>query len=505
MVYLLCNAQDFPYSLYDFDDQYNQYAGHHIAELNNELYVMGLAMDTSITVEGYQPERNLHLTVFDLDGKLLRSAFWNNLAYPDETMFTIALGFQFNQDKVIIPYGTSRGWDSVVSVDQAMDEEFRVIAFDDEQGDPETRRFVTSMIWPEDELKVLQVNDDRVSFFISSLDLDASQDFIHNEIILEPVYNYLPRKLFSKDSDKMVVAGVYSNQVAPSRDEHQFGSFLTTLDTDLNLLKHELIGTEYSGSSLSAQYHLDAEGNLLLSIGKVDMERYREVGDFRYYTVIMKYDIESSEILWETPLDSMVFRRVRSTLSDMVDSHQRDGYIVVGRGAETFTGGTTALLYAKISNSGEMIWKKEIFDPFPPSSLIIYSVVATSDGHYMLSGIRSDVAEGDGYDTRGQLILMKFDEDGNVIDLRTDTEEVEQVPFSIIPNPAQDKVIIATGMDGEKHIHLTDMTGQSIAVVLCDTQDCSVDISGLVTGTYVILAADRQGNLLGKEQLVIQR
>ena len=93
-----------------------------------------------------------------------------------------------------------------------------------------------------------------------------------------------------------------------------------------------------------------------------------------------------------------------------------------------------------------------------------------------------------------------------MITLQTDTEEIEpEASFSIVPNPAQENVQISTGIIEEKVIYITDISGQLVHKDTCISADCHIDIASLVEGTYIILVSDENGEMLGKEKLVIQR
>ena len=84
----------------------------------------------------------------------------------------------------------------------------------------------------------------------------------------------------------------------------------------------------------------------------------------------MKIDPITSEVLWKTPLDSTVFQDFRSYVTSFVTSHVGDGYIWVGSAPESPDGGARSLIYGKLSKDGDMLWRREIFDPFLPSSMV---------------------------------------------------------------------------------------------------------------------------------------
>ena len=246
------------------------------------------------------------------------------------------------------------------------------------------------------------------------------------------------------------------------------------------------------------------EDCLIATCQRFDREMYNMTGEFWFYSIILKINLYSSEVEWETPMDSTSFASIRSNVNEIIDSHDGDGYIWVGNGINSQR--TTSIVFGKISKDGEMLWRHEIYDNYLPTNLEPSDVIATSDGYYMLTGRRSDLVDNDGFDTRVQLIMMKFDEDGNVVTLLTDTEEPEtSLPLSIIPNPAQENVQISTGIIEEKVIYITDISGQLVHKDTCISADCHIDIASLVEGTYIILVSDENGEMLGKEKLVMQR
>jgi len=495
-------AQDQPFKIYDSGGLFHQYQGKNMLEHQGEIYVLGSIIDTNV-VAGQELEENFHMTVFDLDGVLQRFITYDNEDCDGETISIRDIKYHIYEDALIIPYSSGH-IDCVPSIGTGLDGEWSVLICDEQQADSRTRRIISSVL-DGDVLTTLHRNPSNADYSISRLDLSDPQAFIFKKFIPE-LPSVLPLELFQEDDGNLLIAGPIGDFSSEDKAEHVIGMFMTRMDKDLNVISTQIVEGDYFGSSaLIHGLHDEDDGTYVTSGSRMDRAGYEQEPNsiITAYAVLMKLDPNSSEPIWEIPVDTTEFRRNYPHVWDIILSAESDGYIFVGEGSEP--GRPGSLLYGKVSKQGEMLWKREIYDALGPNSLNGFSVIATSDGHYMLTGTRSDVTDGDGYDTRAQLILMKFDEDGDVIQLRTDTYEAESMPFAIVPNPAQDRIMIVTDIEGEKQIYLSDMNGQAVQMVACDTLDCDLDTSGLVTGTYVILVADREGNLLGKEQLVIQR
>ena len=495
-------AQTFPYKLFDSGDVYHQYSGFEIKEVGGQLYVLATAVDTL----NNPTEKNLLITSFDLDFNNQTPFLWNNPDFINERMLVAQADFHFSDDSdnLIIPYfSTDLG--CVVTLDVKESTTYQVISCEEPQGIQKTRAFGDSVLWPSDSLQLLQSTDDLRSFFISGISLEGSEEFNNHIITPDLPYRYLPLDMHILDQDTLIVTGRYSNSLAPSREDHELGIFIAKIDQNYNLVDCALIGEDYNGSSITFEGFLDEDGNVIIGCGANDRQDYINTGLTRGYTVILKIDPVTSEVLWETPLDSTLFSDWNSHITSFVDSQMQDGYIFVGRGYETPDGGASSIVYGKLSKGGEMLWRREIFDPYLPSSINARDVIATSDGHYVLTGSRSDRSESDGFTTLVQLVLMKFDEDGNIIDLPTSTEEVKTSTFTILPNPTSNQFILETGLTEKKLIYITDMSGQLVLTDTCQTADCIVGTAELKVGSYVVLFSDSSGELLGRGSIIIQR
>ena len=495
------SSQSLPYKIYDSDNVFNEYDGERILEINGKLLVFGIAEDT-LNNPG---ESNMHISQFDSHGTSQSIQVWNNPAFDAESMSLTDIEKHLVGSQVIMPY-YSADQSCIVSKEIEIMSDFELLSCEELQGSQKTRAIGASVIWPYDSLQIIQNTANKRGFLISGVGLDSQGAFVDHIIEPQLPYRYIIQDIYALNEDTLIATGLYLNNLPDSREDHERGVFIAKIDRDYRLADYALIGTEYSGSSVTVQGHLDKEGYVIIGCGVLDKQDYIDTGLTRGYSATLKIDPSTYEILWETPLDSTVFRNRRSHITKFENSHQNDGYIYVGRGYKRPTGGETSLIYGKISTEGETLWHHEFFDPYAPTSISAVDVLATSDGHYTLTGARVDRSDDSGFDTFVQLILMKFDEDGNVVDLPTSTEDVESnLVFSVVPNPASESITLETGSSMEKKILIVDQGGQLVKSLTCGTADCTLDTSELAVGQYTILLSDKKGGLLGRAPLVIKR
>jgi len=153
-----------------------------------------------------------------------------------------------------------------------------------------------------------------------------------------------------------------------------------------------------------------------------------------------------------------------------------------------------------------MLWRKELYDPYQPTSIMARHVIATRDGSYALVGLRIDASEDDGLNTLGQIIMMKFDEEGNILDFTTSTNEnSDDETVKILPNPAMDEVLVLTDLLMEKQVSVVNLNGQLVLSADCDGKECRLDTAPLEAGTYLMILTNNTGEMLAKEQLFIHR
>jgi hypothetical protein len=492
-------AQSFPYKVYDSDGLYHQLISYSLIEGEDRFLVIGNVVDTI----NNRTETNLFVSSIDFNGNIDAIAIWDNVNYDNEFMF-LNSEFHMYNGELILPYFSD---DKSCFVSSKLEdiEDIKFIGCDDVNSPMMIRIIGSSLIWHRDSLQFIQTTPDLRSFYLSSISLENEGEVVSYIQTPDLPYRYAAYDIYKKDQDTLFVSGIYVNREPEDRLDHTLGIFVAKIDRNYELVDLALIGEDYVGSSVSVAGHLDEDGYILMACGVNDREDYINTGITKGYTAIVKIDPHTYDIQWETPLDSTVFSDLRSTVIGFADSHQKDGYIYAGRGYGS-PEGSISLVYGKISKEGEMLWRKELYDPYQPTSIMARHVIATRDGSYALVGLRIDASEDDGLNTLGQIIMMKFDEEGNILDFTTSTNEnSDDETVKILPNPAMDEVLVLTDLLMEKQVSVVNLNGQLVLSADCDGKECRLDTAPLEAGTYLMILTNNKGEMLAKEQLFIHR
>ena len=281
------------------------------------------------------------------------------------------------------------------------------------------------------------------------------------------------------------------------------------MDSELSVLSFDRFAPGVRANLSFSDWLVDSDGYYITCGTRYDEEYYIENRRILQYPVIIKIDPMSLDIVWEAPLSGDVYLDWNYYFNSIVETHDGDGYIAVGGGyvSDTDSNGADKMIYGKVSKSGESIWYKEIIDEYhqeQSGGILPRKIIATSDGYYMACGDRSDTSPDDGYDTRVQMFLVKFDEDGNLLNTTNTSDLTETSTISIFPNPSVGQLTIETAHDKIITIRITDINGQLIRTKEGCFRTCSMDVSNLAPAQYYVLISDDNDRLISQEKIIIE-
>jgi len=204
---------------------------------------------------------------------------------------------------------------------------------------------------------------------------------------------------------------------------------------------------------------------------------------------------------WTRALGQQSFKENYDIYQGICESHDKDGYIIVG---ESGVAGT----YMKMSSDGDSIWYNKITTLEENDNDALWDVIATSDGNYMATGYRFRTTENDSISSVTQLWLIKFDENGDIIDLSTSTDSTItlDIDVKVFPNPSSDIIYIQQKKINNLQYKLFDSTGKLLVSRLNSeaNQTFILDVSQYNSGIYYLEIIDENNGRRYVEELVVE-
>jgi hypothetical protein len=101
--------------------------------------------------------------------------------------------------------------------------------------------------------------------------------------------------------------------------------------------------------------------------------------------------------------------------------------------------------------------------------------------------------------------ILEFTYTGSAQRMRTDIAALQQLNFSLYPNPAQNKITIQSGAFNKAVvIEVFNMIGAKVKIVRTSGSRFDVDLKGLSSGTYSVRVSDNQGKIYMIQKIIKQ-
>ena len=470
---------------------YYQVIGDRMIEHEGRIFIAGQAVDTLKPII----ENNVHITSIDLEGNLINHVIYDNKDMDDELVALRWTEILVYEDRFLLPYAQF-GPDCTLTFDEDLNIEEDVFCY---AMSLQPSTITHGKIFPDDHEFNIPVNSN-FKLMVTERNLDDNTFELHDFTRLG--YEYTVGGTHIQENNQLLISGIYLKYGASSiRTDDVFGHFLVTIDADYNLVSEYYYPQEIHGSTSYLRNIVDHEGYLIMACMKQDRDRYNQ-GQFSLLPIIQKIDITTGEVLWESVYGEAEYERYPDRVKALEESHNKDGYIIVGNryndSDRSVNGGT----YAKCSSDGDLLWYHNINDDHPITSLQFEDMIASSDGYYVAAGYRSDKDPDDGYDTRVQTWVIKFDENGELAILSNTEDQLEEAAIDVYPNPVDDILQITLEKRLSVRVVITDSAGQEVLRQSSHEKDIEVDMSTLAAGTYYVLLVGEDDALLHQEQVV---
>ena len=296
------------------------------------------------------------------------------------------------------------------------------------------------------------------------------------------------RGITLNSDDNIVVLGVraYPNDRA---------SFIMILDQELKVL-HTTQGTdeEMDFPALSG-FMVDSEDNIVVpGAGVID-------GSF--HQLVAKLDPQG-KLIWKKKLDyNHNNRDLTGQWRSIVETHEKDGYIIAGSESYQSTQADTFIVkaaLAKLSSDGNEEWYRTYrYRSGLRASDGFYDIEPTSDGGYVAVG-GSPVF---GYPTEEELpwvqsIIMKVDAEGRLD--KTSAAQIvldKQASMTVYPNPSSDILYLTQDSNQELQITIYDNAGKVMDRFSSEHSDNTtiLSVANYPSGMYKIVSRSREGTV----------
>ena len=488
-------AQDSFYIIEDFG--HIQAKANCIIEYDNCLYIGGSAIPHSDTTF----RRDLLIAKYALNGTKI-----SDLVFPHQIPLgvwnsTVDDGITVMDNDLIISHNLSGNiHEAITRVDTSLSD----IEFIDTFSIAEDLAInVISHYLLDDNRLLFPLNNTRLRNLFGVYNL-LNKSFSYQDITNEnDVYSYLSR-IFEYKEKLILLGGVqYINQEEKLTSDTK----LIVLNKELEIEQEQYLSPGLGGAETRIHAVISEEQNQLV----VTVEDKK---DQKTRPVIYAVDLDNYELVWQEFHGDSTYKRRFDFPRSLIRTHDKLGYLTAGlKFADPDLGGPFIALLTKMDDVGKTIWQKSISDLHEGTGLEFSDILATSDGYYVACGSRSDVTEDDGYDSRVQLFMIKFDEDGNIVDrdavsstLEEDANNV-QADIRVYPNPTSGILYIENLSGTPLSYQLVDDAGHRIRTLKQDvTTELSVlDLSGYPSGSYVLVGTDNMGEVVVSERVVVVR
>ncbi len=318
--------------------------------------------------------------------------------------------------------------------------------------------------------------------FMQTFDLSNNGQLLNVKRYADGLYNYFPGKLLTI-SDFSIALGSFADKIT----NEYLGTFIWEFDESLNVIKQKIISNPlYRNHEIHAV--VDHNHDIVIAYNEHE-------GDFRTARPLaIKMDSDLN-ILWERPIGDPIFLRHNTYYAEVVESHQKDGYLFCGHDGARDSISEYRGQIAKLSLDGDSIWHRK-YIPFLEKNqraADFEHMTQSNDGNYLVCGSASNSnAEQDSI--YFLTWMLKIDEDGHIVlaDTSSNVTNLEEDRVRIFPNPTSEWLYIEHDDIDELSYSLYDSQGR-LAVELKNLEahtSYMIDVSTFHSGLYYLHIID---------------
>ncbi len=302
-------------------------------------------------------------------------------------------------------------------------------------------------------------------------------------------WHYWPMKLLNWRNNELLMMGHWGIPGENNSPIYQdYGFFIYTLDEEFNIVKKTYPYGNLTGIFSDMTGIVDSDSCLVMTALGIDRELNDQTGNRSYMPSILKFDKDLNPV-WRTEFGKKNFNAFPESHFDIVESHNQDGYIVAGGDLEL-----GRAVIGKVSAGGDSLWHKVVHSLYEPGALYrLADLAKTPDGNYIASGTRFRQTQDDSISSFIQLWMIKFDENGDVVDNIISSNEDEPIrneQVKIYPNPSSGIFYIDASYINQMEFNLYDLLGNKLKSeqVLPSNKILMLDLTNFPSGRYLLEA-----------------
>ena len=318
-----------------------------------------------------------------------------------------------------------------------------------------------------------------------------------------------PFKLITTENNTMLALGYGNNgSIVEDIDTATVGIFVIEYDESFNKIQETLTSEALHASGYAFDAIVDSNQDIVVAAVEYIRDTINSLNEWqpRFRPAIVKLN-KHLEYQWSKPLGQHDYSDVYPVFHSLVESHDQDGYIIVGEDF-TYSDFGRASIIMKMSSEGDSIWYKTITTLASEPNDILQDIIKSSDGNYVSTGLRARTTQNDSIDSVTQLWLIKFDENGDLIDLSTssDTQLHPNLDIKIFPNPSSDVIYIEQKNISNIKYQLFNAAGQLLIEQLTHQPNHSyiLDVSQYQDGIYHLHVTDLNSSHTYTKKILVQ-
>jgi hypothetical protein len=311
-----------------------------------------------------------------------------------------------------------------------------------------------------------------------------------------------------RNSSGYIVAAALSSVIP--LDASQDTSFIYILDNELNLIRNTIDYNDNPNFRLGKGMAIDSEDNIVVT-GAKRSPGGGTVSGLNLQGVV-KFDREG-RYLWTSYISNSI-NNVSGwgKWHSIVESHDRDGYVLAGSESYQTEAQDTMVskaAIAKISRDGDSLWMHTF--SYREGLLLreeFHDIATTSDGGYIVVGTSANFEPFDEILLPWvRTIVLKVDKDGlldttlvSVLDISS-----EENNLSIYPNPViGDHLYITQSLDQDLRITVYNTQGQLVDNYRSDNAQHTIilDVAAYDPGMYIVTATNDKGDKYSRKFVV---
>ncbi len=489
--------------VYDFNGQYLQMHGESLAEIDGIFYAAGAAIESFDTIE---VNRNLCVASFDANGEALNSIVWYNDINTIQNTVSGNNEYLLYKDHIyyaVESHGANRPCIIKVNKDLTTLERYTCI----EDGSSQLL-FPKSMTeFPKDNL-ILPLSNEQTKKeqLVAKVSLLDSTDWIIKDLTV-PGQLTFPKKSFKvPGEDKVILAGLYAELIngQGQNPNNKIGLYLTTIDSELNVLDRTYLFDNINSVGPDMDGLINDKGEIIMTMKTFDRPLWNATFQSKRRPAVVKLNPDLT-VAWNKPFSRREYGDSTEQHVAIIETHNQDGYIITGYSTWENYG-----MIGRIDLNGDSVWHYKVKTLYEQNNNLLRDVVRTPDGNYLASGSRAVYTDDDSLKSFVQLWLIKFDENGQVVDVGTTaTEEItaSDVGITIFPNPTSEIIYIRQETTHRVKYDFIDNNGQ-----LLDSrwhtegnQILVFEVDDYPDGIYYLSVSDKKGHIIQSEKIVVQR